>query len=271
MAHTIVIRCYKPGDEFYCKELLKDSVMSSMNATFVGTLFKEIIFQVVILLSAVMFIFFGLPITVCALVIPGVVVLVYVGTYLEFVSKAAEVDKEVFNIPRVYMSNAFSCFWVAEAFEPYLKTNHPKDVSYKIMTEEQFCNSNIDVSSCRKKIIGTVALSKSHRLDKGAWIKRLCVHKQYRRRGIASSLLNVAIQFAIDQGYSCTNVLASEYTEGGRELCIKKGFELQQMYYKPVLGSLLTILMYELTYQIKPDNNDYIPLFDIRSLNYKLH
>ncbi|KAK2576262.1 hypothetical protein KPH14_005628 [Odynerus spinipes] len=271
MAHIIVIRCYKPGDELYCKEILKNSVMSSMNATFLGILFKEIFFQVVILLSAIMFIFFGLPLTVCSLVIPAVAILVYIGTYLEFLTKAMEVDKEVFNIPRVYMSNAFSCFWVAEAFEPYLMNFNPKDVQYKIMTEQQFCDSNIDVSSHTKKIVGTVALSKSHRLDKGAWIKRLCVHEQYRRKGIASSLLNVSIQFAIDQGYSCANVVASEYTQGGRELCLKKGFELQQMYHKSILGSLITILIYELTYQIKPDSDNYAPMIDIRLSNHLLN
>lgn len=108
MACIIVIRCYKPGDEFYCKELLKNSVMSSMNAAFFGTLFKEIVFQVVILLSAIMFIFFGLPLTVCTLVIPVVVLLVYIGTYLEFVMRAMEVQNEVFNIPRYYIYNLFS-------------------------------------------------------------------------------------------------------------------------------------------------------------------
>lgn len=166
------------------------------------------------------------------------------------------------------MSNAFSCFWVAEAFEPYLMNRLPKDVQYNIMTEQQFRNSNIDVSLHVKKIVGTIALSKSRRLDKGAWIKRLCVHKQYRRKGIASCLLNVAIGFAINQNYICTNLVASEYTEGGRELCFKKGFELQQMYHKSIFGSLLTVLMYELTYQIKPDNNDYIPIIDITPSNF---
>lgn len=164
------------------------------------------------------------------------------------------------------MSNAFSCFWIAEAFEPYLMTHSAKNIHYTIMTEQQFRNSNIDISSQIKKIVGTVALCKSHRLNKGAWIKRLYVHQQYRRKGIASCLINVAVQFAIDEGYSCANIVASEYTEGGRELCLKKGFELQQMYHKPILGSLITILMYELTYQIKPGEDDYVPTVYTRSM-----
>lgn len=160
------------------------------------------------------------------------------------------------------MSNAFSCFWVAEAFEPYLTTRHPKEVHYTVMTEEQFSQANIGVSLQAKKIVGTVGLCKSYRLDRSAWIKRLCVHKQYQRKGIASCLLNAAIQFAIHEGYSCANIVASEYTEEGRELCFKKGFELKQMYHKSILGSYITILMYELTYQIKPTEDDYVPRMD---------
>ncbi|XP_043513395.1 N-acetyltransferase family 8 member 3-like [Frieseomelitta varia] len=266
MSYIVVIRSYKPGDEINCKELVKAGIMSSLNSTFFGIVFKELTFQLMILFAAIMFIFFGLPLTVCVLVIPLVIFLVYVGTYIAFTAKTMEVSEEVSNIPRIYMSNAFSCFWVAEAFESYLMTRDPKNVQYNLMTEQQFRNSNIDISSQVKKIVGTVALCKSHRLDKGAWIKRLYVHEQYRRKGIASCLVNVAVQFAIDEGYSCANLVGSEYTEAGRELCLKKGFELQQMYHKPILGSLITVLMYELTYQIKPGEDDYVPPVYSRSM-----
>ncbi|XP_043605295.1 N-acetyltransferase family 8 member 3-like [Bombus pyrosoma] len=266
MNHIIVVRSYKPGDEINCGELVTAGVMSSLSSTFLGIVFKELTFQLMILFAAIMFIFFGFPLTVCILVIPLVIFLVYVGTYIAFTVKTMEVNEEVSNIPRIYMSNAFSCFWVAEAFEPYLMTHNPKNVHYTIMTERQFRDSNIDISSQIKKIVGTVALCKSYRLDKGAWIKRLYVHEQYRRKGIASCLLNVAVQFAITEGYSCANLVASEYTHGGRELSLKKGFELQQMYHKPILGSLVTVLMYELTYQIKPGEADYVPVVYTRSM-----
>jgi len=74
--------------------------MSSLGPTFRGMLFKEITFQLVILLSAIMFIFFGMPLTVCLVVIPIVVILVYVGTYISFAIKLAEIDEEISNIPR---------------------------------------------------------------------------------------------------------------------------------------------------------------------------
>ncbi|XP_011159065.1 uncharacterized protein LOC105195384 [Solenopsis invicta] len=262
MNYIVIVRAFKPGDEIGCRELIRDVVMSSLGATFCGMLFKEIIFQLMILLAAIMFIFFGMPFTICLLVIPIVIVLTYVCTYISFVTKLMEINGEISNIPRLYMSNAFSCFWVAEAFEPRLKIGHPKEVYYTVMTEEQFHQANIRVSMQSKKIVGTVGLCKSIRLDRSAWIKRLYVHERYRKKGIESYLLTAAVQFAIDAGYSCANIVASEYTEENRELCFKKGFEMEQIYHKYVLGSYITILMYELTYKIKPTEDDYSPRVD---------
>ncbi|XP_034946048.1 uncharacterized protein [Chelonus insularis] len=182
-------------------------------------------------------------------------------TYLGFTIIANEVNQEIHNISRFYMANAFSCFWVAEAFEPYWMTQSPKDVRYMIMNEQQFRESHVDVSSKAKKIVGSIGLVKSHRVEKGAWIKRLCVRNSYRRKGIGSTLLNTAVQFAIDQGYSCADLVFSEYTDGCRELCFKKGFELKQMYHKPIIGPVVNVLQYELTYQIKPEHNYFINSF----------
>ncbi|KYM96383.1 PREDICTED: uncharacterized protein LOC108779513 [Cyphomyrmex costatus] len=262
MSYIIIIRAFRPGDETGCNKLIRDCVMSSLNATFCGMIFKEITFQSIILVSAIMFIFFEMPLTVCLLVVPVVIALIYAGTYVTFIAKLTEIDKEVVNIPRLYMSNAFSCFWVAEAFEPYLMTQQPKEIHYIVMREEQYNRANLNFCLQAKKIIGTIGLCKSDRSDRSAWIKRLWVHEQYRRKGIASYLLNDAIQFATNTGYSCANIVASEYTEEGRDLCLRKGFELKQLYHKYILGSYIMILMYELTYQIKPTEDDYSPKLD---------
>lgn len=254
MSHIIVIRSYKPGDELNCRNIIKEGVMSSMNAAFLGNVVKEFTFQMMILVAAVLFIFFGLPFLICFTAIPAVIFFTYLASFIAHTTKVMEVYQEIDNISRLYMSNAFSCFWIAEAYEPFIMTRNPKDVHYTIMSEHQFRTSNIDVSSQAKRIVGTIGLTKSRNIEKGAWIKRLCVHKKYRRKGIATYLLNAAVQFSIKQGYSCANIVASEYTEGGRELCLSKGFELQQIYNKPVVGTLITTLMFELSYTIKNDD-----------------
>ncbi|XP_015116199.1 probable N-acetyltransferase CML6 [Diachasma alloeum] len=257
MSHIVVIRGYKPGDELHCRDMIKDAIMTSFNSAFIANLFKEVTFQLMILCAAIMFIFFGLPFSVCLLVIPIVIFSTYAATYLGFVMIAAATNQEITNVPRIYMSNAFSCFWVAEAFQPHLMMRSPKDYHYTVMTEQQFREGNIDVSSQARRIVGTVGLLKSYKVEKGAWIKRLFVEEKYRRKGIGSALLSTALQFAIDEGYSCADLVTSEYAEGGRELCFKKGFELKQMYHKQIIGPMVSYLLYELTYQIKEENDYY--------------
>ena len=100
MSHIVVIRIYKPGDEIHCREMIKDGVMSSMNAAFFGNLLKEFTFQLMILFAAIMFIFFGLPFSICLSVIPVVIILMYFGTYIGYTTKAMEVDQEISKIPR---------------------------------------------------------------------------------------------------------------------------------------------------------------------------
>lgn len=100
MSHIVVVRPYKAGDEYNCHDLIKDGVLSSKNCAFFGNIFKEITFQVMILLAAIMFIFFGMSLTVCLLVIPAVIIMTYIATYLSFTAKKLEVDQEVSNIAR---------------------------------------------------------------------------------------------------------------------------------------------------------------------------
>lgn len=100
MTYIVIVRPFKPGDERDCKELIKNSVMSSFGVTFRGMLFKEITFQLMILFAAILFIFFGMPMTICLAVIPMVIILIFVGTYISFALKLAEIDQEVTNIPR---------------------------------------------------------------------------------------------------------------------------------------------------------------------------
>lgn len=113
MTHIVVIRGYKPGDELYCGDMVKETIMSTLNSAFIANLFKESTFQLMILCAAIMFIFFGWSFTVCLLIIPIVIIGTYIATYLGYVMIAAETTEEIRNVPRydvVYVYVLFSFF-----------------------------------------------------------------------------------------------------------------------------------------------------------------
>lgn len=244
----IVIRDYRPGDESQCQGVIEEGAMSTVNTAFFTGLTREVTFQSMILTSAIMFIFLGLPFSLCFASIPIVIVLMYIFIYVGHLYNAFEVSQEITNVPRVYMSTEYTGFWVAEVYEPMLMTGDPKQYEYVYIGENHL--KMFDLNNYQKKIVGTIAVNKSRNSDSSAWIRRMCVSKRYHRKGIATNLLTEAIQFCEDKGYTIAELVTSEYHDVARELYLKKGFELKQMYHKPIVGGIITVLMYELFYKI---------------------
>ncbi|XP_067005240.2 N-acetyltransferase family 8 member 3 [Anabrus simplex] len=259
MNHMVVIRYYKPGDELSCQEVVKQGTMSTVNAAFIAGLTREITFQIMILASALMFIFLGVPFTICFSTIPVVIVLMYVFIWMGHMYRVMEMNQDMCNIPRMYMSSQDTGFWVAEVYEPYFMTREPSQVKYSITTEQRLKDSNTELPSFQKKIVGTIAVTKSRYDDNTAWLRRMAVNHRYQRKGIASALLDEALRFCKTRGYSTVELVTTECHDAARELYLKKGFELKQMYHKQVVGTLITILMYDFTYNLKSRNINVLP------------
>ena len=54
MDYFIVIRDYKPADDLQCNQVAWEGAMATVNSAFVAGLMRELTFQMMILLSAVM-------------------------------------------------------------------------------------------------------------------------------------------------------------------------------------------------------------------------
>jgi GNAT superfamily N-acetyltransferase len=226
--------------------------MSTVNAAFIAGLTREITFQTMILTAAMMFIFLGVPFSVCFCSVPAVIILMYVFIWLGHTFKALEMTQDVSDIPRVYMSSEYTGFWVAEVHEPYFMTREPNQVKYKIMTERELSDNNIELAEhCVKKVVGTIAITRSRHCTETAWLRRMAVNPKYQRKGIASVLVDEALKFCKDKGYSAVELVTSECHDAARELYLKKGFDLKQMYHKPIVGTVVTIQMYDLVFHIK--------------------
>lgn len=252
MDHVIVIRDYRPGDELQCKEIVREGTMSTVNTAFIAGLTREITFQAMVVTSAVMFIFMGVPLSICLGSIPVVIVAMYVIIYLAHTLKTMEMMQDISSIPRFYMSSDYTGFWVAEACEPMFMTQDPKHAKYLVMTESEMQRQSVQLASHLKKtVIGTIAVTRSKSEENTAWLRRMAIHPRYQHKGIGSQLVDEVIKFAVSKGYDAIELVTSECHNNARELYLKKGFELKQMYHKHVFGSLVSILIYELTLSLK--------------------
>jgi GNAT superfamily N-acetyltransferase len=256
MNMLVIVRYYKPGDELFCREIVKEGTMSSVNAAFIAGLTREITFQTMILTSALLFIFLGVPLSICFCSIPAVIILMYVFIWLGHTFKALEMTQDVSDIPRVYMSSEYTGFWVAEVHEPFFMTREPNQVKYTIMTERELNDNNIELTQHHvKKIVGTIAITRSKHCTDIAWLRRMAVNPKYQRKGIACALVDEALRFCKDKGYSAVELVTSECHDAARELYLKKGFDLKQMYHKPIVGTMVTVQMYVFVFHIKSSDD----------------
>ncbi|XP_035726804.1 uncharacterized protein LOC118443640 isoform X3 [Vespa mandarinia] len=155
MYNFVLIRTYRKEDEPFCKKLLKADAMDPLNATFIGYLLKKSIFisiNVVILLISLVSLIDGFPIIYFLIFILIAPIFLYIYLYVMYFKEAKYMEKEVSGILRIYMSDNTSHFWVAESYEFHLLNRHQQHEQRIFMTEEEFNNSNIDVSRHKKKV-----------------------------------------------------------------------------------------------------------------------
>ncbi|KAL2749948.1 N-acetyltransferase family 8 member 3-like [Vespula maculifrons] len=226
MTNFIVVRPYRRRDEPFCKTLLKNGIMENINRTFFGLILKDVTLNITISVLSILFLLLGFPILSCIISIFIKAFLIYILTYINFWITAKKIEKEVSEIPRIYTSDNSSYFWIAEVYEDYLINRR------------------------------TIALCKSTRLQDSGWIKRLTVHKNYRRKGIGTNLVNVALEFGSQQGYRRINVMISDHRKAARELFNKKDFEIYLYRKRSLHGTSVILLFVELTYRLKYNDND---------------
>ncbi|XP_035726803.1 uncharacterized protein LOC118443640 isoform X2 [Vespa mandarinia] len=227
MYNFVLIRTYRKEDEPFCKKLLKADAMDPLNATFIGYLLKKSIFisiNVVILLISLVSLIDGFPIIYFLIFILIAPIFLYIYLYVMYFKEAKYMEKEVSGILRIYMSDNTSHFWVAESYEFHLLNRHQQHEQRIFMTEEEFNNSNIDVSRHKKKVV------------------------DYRRKGIGNHLVNRALQFGTEKGFITIHVIISEYRLNAIKLFINRGFHKILVRGTPYDTS---IIYHELSYRTK--------------------
>ena len=115
----VLIRPFTQGDEIECKKIAGFTVMSTVNRTFFSALFRETTFQLMVFLSAVLFIIVGLPFFYCAVSVPLTVTFLYSAIWSSATMKSLEIQNELSLVKQQYQeSSDKTTFLVAEYYGP---------------------------------------------------------------------------------------------------------------------------------------------------------
>ncbi|KAI4480961.1 hypothetical protein M0802_014095 [Mischocyttarus mexicanus] len=251
MESFVVFRSYIKEDEPQCKKLLKNGTMTSINKIFSTIFGVQNGMPLLIWICAATFYFVVCVDIYYYMIIPAALVSLYLTILAKMWRKVKKIQQEVSDIMKIYMSDKSTCFWVAETFK--LRSIDPSRNNYYciFITEEELNEYDINVFAYDRKIIATIGLCKHNKIPNAAIIKRLFVHEEYRRAGVGSRLLNLALMFANNNKYDCTNIMISKYMNEAMNMVINRGFKFHMKHTLDFYNSLMAKPNYEYTYPLK--------------------
>ena len=107
-------------------------------------------------------------------------------------------DSDILAIEETYNKSDGGCFWIAESID--------------------------DNNTQQQKIVGTTAVRILKEYESTCELKRMYVLSNFRRLGLGQKLLDIAIDFAKNIGYSRMVLDSSKTLYAARALYLKKGF-----------------------------------------------
>lgn len=131
--------------------------------------------------------------------------------------------------------------FVVECYEPYMLRLNKKEIEYTELTQEEIKNDP-DVRKMKRKIIGTVSIRNHSSLHESAWIHRLAINPEYPFNRVGRPLIEAAMKHAFEHNMFTCETVSSECHEDYRELLLKVGFLIKQIYHKSIVGSSLRIM-----------------------------
>ncbi|CAH1178998.1 unnamed protein product [Phaedon cochleariae] len=241
MSYYIVIRESSDQDRPFISEVVLNAYSSNIKNTWLNALFNEVTYQTMVLVFALLFICFGVPLFYCFSSIPLVLLSLYVIIYATVLMKATQVMHE---------KKPLMC-WVAEAYEPYFFMKNPENCWYKIITEDDTEASEIRKEGYQRKIIGTIAVMRHLQRDDWAWLFRLAVDHRYHRKGIGLKLIQMVQNWCKTNQFNNIELVMSECQEGSRDLFDVAGFHIKQLYHKKLFTSAVTLQMFQLRCEVR--------------------
>ncbi|XP_072539455.1 N-acetyltransferase 8-like 2, partial [Salminus brasiliensis] len=201
----IVIRKFQPSDHEAVRALFRDGLQEHINPSFAHAISQPFNITLTLCCFAVGYLLGGESVSLALLAGGSWIGLVYISCYklyAGFVRIRLRTDMQ--DIPRFYLSNPDSCFWVAEA----------------------------EVSG-RPQVVGMVAVEAKKLPDskkKYGELFRMIVSSTARQMGLGLRLGQTAEDFCKERGFSKIVLDTSSTQTAAVALYMKMGFKLVQIH-----------------------------------------
>lgn len=129
--------------------------------------------------------------------------------------------------------------WVVEAYEPYILSLNlnTESVDYDIVHESRLQSTDLEVNRMKRSIIATISFEDHRTLAGAGWLSHFAIQTNCNMNKIAEPLINRALKHAIDLQIDTVEMVTTECQCQLRELLLKIGFDMRQVYHQYIAGN----------------------------------
>lgn len=138
-----------------------------------------------------------------------------------------------------FFKDPITTCWVAEAYEPYLLSLNPNadSLDYDIVSESRMQSNDIEVNRMKRTIIATISIDEHRSLPDAAWLSHFAIQTKHNFDRVAEPLILRTLKHAIDLQLNSVEMVTTECQTQLRELLLKIGFAMKQVYNQNILGN----------------------------------
>lgn len=129
--------------------------------------------------------------------------------------------------------------WVAEAYEPYILTLNltEENLDYDIIHESRLQSTDFEVNRMKRTIIATISFDDHRTVPDAGWLNHFAIQTKFNFDKVSESLIQRALKHAIDVHFNCVEMVTTECQSQLRELLLKIGFDMRQVYHQYIFNN----------------------------------
>lgn len=129
--------------------------------------------------------------------------------------------------------------WIAEAYEPYSLSlsMDSKNTKYDIVHESRLHSDDPELKRMKRTVVGTISIDEHRNLPEAGWLSHFAIRPDFNFDTAAEPLIIRTLKHAVDLQMGNVEMTTTECQMQLREILMKIGFDIKQIYHRRILGN----------------------------------
>lgn len=109
--------------------------------------------------------------------------------------------------------------------------------NYDILQEGHLNSNEMELKRMRRSLVGTISIDEHRSLPVAGWLSHFAIKPKFHFEKAAEAIINRALKHGMDSNFNTVEMATTECQFQLRELLLKLGFTMKQIYHRQILGS----------------------------------